>query len=443
MLSKIKKTFWNFKYKIQIQKQKKLLNKQIELNHRTRKYTSNIMFIPHGNSKHDNYDIINADSDNVLILFNSILKDKRFSSYSLYIGYYDEKSIEKYIEHCKPYNNERVHFFSLNDEKIPKKLFNICATIFTDEIYRTYSTKVQEQEIICLNYFGGIFKTDLHRIILNGGFNTYITEQQRAFRNYDYLISLSDLSAKLMAAEECMYFDKILSLGFPRNDIFFHDNKSLRRELENIIDVKFKYIFSYVPTHRDYDDPNREFYNSPKAKKHSIFGPISAKDLKSLEETLETNDAIIIAKIHPAQYTAAIELQYSERVIFYQDIVNKINTSLNPILAISDFLITDYTSTVYDFLFTDRPIIYYFYDYEKYKNTRGFFIDPIEPICMGEIVYDIEHLCKSIDAAVHGADPYKEKRRILSDLFIKYKDGNSAERIKQYFLLNKKEQNLS
>ena len=86
----------------------------------------------------------------------------------------------------------------------------------------------------------------------------------------------------------------------------------------------------------------------------------------------------------------------------------------------------------------DKPIIYYFYDFEKYTSTRGLFIDPINPICMGTITYNVNEMCEQIKNYALGNDEFKEKRKIISDLLIKYKDGNSAERIKDYFLRENK-----
>ena len=50
---------------------------------------------------------------------------------------------------------------------------------------------------------------------------------------------------------------------------------------------------------------------------------------------------------------------------------------MQEIMAISDILITDYSSTIWDFGLTNRPCFLYMPDLEQYANSRNFNI-PIE-----------------------------------------------------------------
>lgn len=47
-------------------------------------------------------------------------------------------------------------------------------------------------------------------------------------------------------------------------------------------------------------------------------------------------------------------------------------------MAVSDVLITDYTSAYFDFLLLDKPVVFNFYDFEEYSETRGFSFTPIK-----------------------------------------------------------------
>lgn len=81
----------------------------------------------------------------------------------------------------------------------------------------------------------------------------------------------------------------------------------------------------------------------------------------------------------------------------------------------------------------DRPIIYYFYDIERYRETRGFFIEPIESICAGHLTYNLAQMQDAIRDIAEGKDPEKQKRAFLRQLFIKYDDANATQRIKDFF----------
>ena len=76
----------------------------------TRVNEKSILFVPHLNCANDNYDIINYKSDNVLCLFNSILRDSKFNDYQLYIAYFNQSKIEEYRQYCEQYNLNRIHF---------------------------------------------------------------------------------------------------------------------------------------------------------------------------------------------------------------------------------------------------------------------------------------------------------------------------------------------
>ena len=49
--------------------------------------------------------------------------------------------------------------------------------------------------------------------------------------------------------------------------------------------------------------------------------------------------------------------------------------NLNELMKISDILISDYSSIMFDYSILKRPIFSYAYDYEEYKSKRGMYID--------------------------------------------------------------------
>jgi CDP-glycerol glycerophosphotransferase len=49
--------------------------------------------------------------------------------------------------------------------------------------------------------------------------------------------------------------------------------------------------------------------------------------------------------------------------------------NLNHLLAITDVLITDYSTIIYDCVIAGKPFICFGYDYDEYKDERGFYFD--------------------------------------------------------------------
>lgn len=396
--------------------------------------SKSILFIPHGNCKNDGYDIINCKSDNVLCLFNEILRDKEFNNYKLNVLYYDRKKLDEYLNYCKPYCLDRITFIHVEDILLYSKVFVKSSIIFTDEMYRDHYFKSKKQKIVCLNYYPFPYKSDYSKLVDSKGNSTYLKEQKKINKFYDYLVSTSDMASIMITQAVPFYFERCVTLGYPRSDVFYQDNTLLRDKILSLLPVKSNKIITYVPTHRDYENPYRKQYDSQKALKRTIWGYVSEDEVNELELELEKHNAIIIAKIHPIQARSVLADNKHSRIITYADIVNKTPISLNELMAISDAMITDYTSAVFDFLNVDKPIIYYHYDIEKYNKSRGFVINPMEPLCAGAFAYSISELITAIADVAKGVDDYSEKRKFLLDFVVTYKDAESAKRVKEYFL---------
>lgn len=404
----------------------------------TSKNEKSIFFYPHTNCKNDGYDILNGESDNVLCLFNSIIRDPKFKDYDLFVLYYHKERLDSYIKYCECYHRHVTFVYA--DESINYfRNFAKCKYVFLDNSFDKLFYKSNKQNFICLNYFGGLIKNEFFKWESNGGYKRMLKEQHDMYKLYDYHLSISEICSKFIALDNCLYYPRFLNFGFPRNDIFFRDNTELRNRIKAHVDFNVKHIITYVPTHRDYENPSKTLYDKNKIKKNrTIFGDLTDTEKVLLETVLEETQTLIIAKVHPIQERACINNEVSKHIIFYGDLIKSIKTSLNPLLSISDFMITDYTTAVYDFLYTGRPIIYYFYDYTEYKDSRGFFINPIQSICAGHISYNISELVDAIRDLSNLSDPYRNKRQFIQELFIKHLDGNSTERIKDYFFPNTK-----
>lgn len=390
------------------------------------------LFIPHQNCKNDRYDIFNSASDNVLVLFNRIFSDEKLQNKHLYVVYYHREKLNDYQQYCKSKYNGTIEFIYYEDNYHTLKAFFVSKLIFTDNFYLLFPYKSKKQKVVCLGYYSAPFKDDYYKIEQLGS----KTSKYRKLieKTYDYHICTSDISSRLISLDSLIPYSRFLAFGMPRNDVFYCDNSNYKKKLLASIGVSAKYIFIYVPTHRDYESEKRIFFDEKKAVKRSIWGYESENEIKSLDVLLEKTNSIVIVKIHPDQARNILATEKSKRIILYSDIIEKIPTSLNEMMAISDFMISDYTTAAYDFMCVDRPIIYYWYDIDKYINTRGFSINPIEPLCPGPIVYNLKELREVMARVIAGKDEFKIQRDFVSNLIFKDKDNKSADRIIDFFL---------
>ena len=121
-----------------------------------------------------------------------------------------------------------------------------------------------------------------------------------------------------------------------------------------------------------------------------------------MNEILKKHNTYLFVKLHATQNLSVIKniKDYSNiKVLKYK---NTYDYNLYDILPYSDLLISDYTSTYFDWLVLNKPAIFYWYDFEKYKSTRGFSWDPIENVCEGEIAYSYEDLLEKITVFLEG-----------------------------------------
>ena len=100
----------------------------------------------------------------------------------------------------------------------------------------------------------------------------------------------------------------------------------------------------------------------------------------------------------------------------------------------SDLLITDYSSVFFDYAILNRPIIFFMYDLENYRDQlRGFYID-IEKDAPGPIVQTEKELFQAIhamsDSNVQLSSTFSEFKNRFSSL----EDGKATERVVQTIL---------
>ena len=102
---------------------------------------------------------------------------------------------------------------------------------------------------------------------------------------------------------------------------------------------------------------------------------------------------------------------------------------------ISDILITDYSSVMFDYAILDRPILLFTYDLDIYRDElRGFYIDIVEnrPGPILKTSKELEDAIINIDEI---EEENKDLRREFCEKFNQFENGNSSEKIfKDVFL---------
>ena len=99
------------------------------------------------------------------------------------------------------------------------------------------------------------------------------------------------------------------------------------------------------------------------------------------------------------------------------------------VYLISDICITDYSSVFFDFANLKRPMLFYTYDLDKYRDVlRGFYID-METELPGPLVYTTQEVVeriKNIDAL---NEEFSNRYEQFYQRFCSWEDGNASKRV--------------
>lgn len=268
---------------------------------------------------------------------------------------------------------EGVRYVNLNSRKALIEL--ATAKVWIDNTRKNiYPPKRKKQKYIQLWHGFGPKKID--KDAENKLDIEYIEVAKKDSEMMDYLLSPSETFSNQIS--KAMWFDgSLLEYGLPRNDILFINNvDDLKKKIiNNMFDYNSKIVL-YAPTFRK--DLSTSAYK---------FDFYMLK--KELEQKYGGNFEILI-KFHPN--IRFLGKEFAEKFPNIYD-VSKHN-DMSELLAISDVLISDYSSLVTDFILTKRPCFLYTPDLSDYLDDRGVYFE-LETIT-GEISLTEDDLMRSI-----------------------------------------------
>ena len=234
---------------------------------------------------------------------------------------------------------------------------------------------------------------------------------------FNYILTPSESEKPIKIIQDVFKFppERILSIGYPRNDILFTKDSNLFVKLKTNYDIddKINRIILYAPTYRE---------------KFTTKDPFNKNDILKLNKLCEETNTVFLMKAHINEEIVSLEnLDYISTV--------RKDADIQELLLISDILITDYSSVYCDYLLLNRPILIYAYDYDEYISQRGIFYDHLEEISPGPIIYTANDLIYAIKNIEKIEKEYKPKAMKLNNYFNKYKDGKSSERLLRFLKL--------
>lgn len=282
------------------------------------------------------------------------------------------------------------------------------------EDYFTYTSymRVRRGQQICQLWHGaGAYK----KFGFSRANNSEGIKIHTGYRKYAKAITSAEAIRPQYAEAFDIPLERVRATGVPRTDIFFDEAyiAAKREELYRDYPVlKERKVILFAPTYRgtNADDAAYDF---------------SKIDPERLYEALG-EEYVFVFKWHPAAYN---NLRFEDRQAYTLDKYGEFfldlskERDINDLLLVTDVLITDYSSVIFDYYLTGGPIVYYVYDLEEYEGGRGIYF-PFEDYLYGPAVMDQQSLIE----AIRKEDLCEEKRAAFGKKFMEACDGHATER---------------
>ncbi|WLR61384.1 bifunctional glycosyltransferase/CDP-glycerol:glycerophosphate glycerophosphotransferase [Guptibacillus hwajinpoensis] len=234
-------------------------------------------------------------------------------------------------------------------------------------------------------------------------------------QKWDYLVSPNDYSTSIF--RRAFKFGKeVLDVGYPRNDILYlEDEEKARRQQE--IKAKLgipadKKVILYAPTWRD-----DEFHGKGKYKFDLKL------NLSEMQARLG-DEYVIGLRMH---YLIAEHIDTTGMSGFVYNLSDY--GDIAELYLLSDILITDYSSVFFDFANLRRPILFFTYDIEKYRDSlRGFYMD-FENEAPGPLLKTSDGVIDAIEHIEKIEATYQSNFDAFYDKYCHLDDGHASRKV--------------
>ncbi|WP_353989821.1 bifunctional glycosyltransferase family 2 protein/CDP-glycerol:glycerophosphate glycerophosphotransferase [Pediococcus argentinicus] len=266
--------------------------------------------------------------------------------------------------------------------------------------------------------------TDVENVTMPGVTQrSYHKQVIRDSSRWDYLITPNEYSFNIMGRAFRRPITSLIRSGYPRNDVLINRDNSRISKIKRTLDIdEDNKLVLYAPTWRDNEFVRVDKYN---AKLHLDLDYL-------LKETPE--NVTILIRTH---YLISNQLDLSE----YGGRVKNVSDypDMADLLLVSDVLITDYSSVMFDFANLHRPILLFAYDLKDYGGEiRGFYVN-YEDNIPGPLVETNEDLVPVLNDMINNPQRYTDSQQYQRFLqqFSMWENGDSSKQVVNYFLNDK------
>ncbi|MFS0654163.1 CDP-glycerol glycerophosphotransferase family protein [Bacillus sp. 179-C3.3 HS] len=327
-----------------------------------------------------------------------------------------------YTKHASTLKKDDPHLsFRYFNEKNPIHLIRCIYTlhkskvVVTDNYFLMTSVLRHRADTTCIQVWhanGALKKFGLEDASNANRSPRDIKRFKRVYASFDYIVTGSEQMSEMFKKSFGVTDERFLPTGVPFTDVYYdqHPPDIVTNDLP-----KGKKVLLYAPTYRDF-------------AMDRLVLPFSKEQL----QTELGGDYILLVKLHPAVKHLA-NTEADDEWIF-----NVSDQPLYPLLHACDVLITDYSSIVFEYALLQKPVLFFTYDLETYRQKRGL-VDHYETMIPGKACVSREMLLEELFCLNESMN--QDKLRTFAEDWNQYSKGQSSEQLLSFIeqqLLNKK-----
>ena len=234
----------------------------------------------------------------------------------------------------------------------------------------------------------------------------------------DYILVGSDFDERTCRSG----FDfsgEVIHVGSPRSDILFHVNECLGEVVKVYPSIIGKKLLLYAPTFRRNKIGTEEM-------EVTFQNELDFDFVKKFLEKRFGGEWLILLRLHPSVAEMSKAISHPDFVVDVSDYYDS-----EELVAVSDAMITDYSSIMFEPAFVHKPVFLLATDRERYlKEERGFLVDyDTLPFPQASSNEELARNIESFDEEkyVRDVDAFLDKYGV-------HEDGHAGERAARFIL---------
>lgn len=250
------------------------------------------------------------------------------------------------------------------------------------------------------------------------GLVPHLAQSTRNHRNYTAALTSAEALVPFYSEAFGIKKEYVKPIGVPRTDIFFDASyrEKIREELFSRYPVcRENRVILYAPTFRGSGNKTAYF-------------PMERFPVEQIMASLP-EDVVLILKNHPfVRKPWQRPEKYEQRILDLSEAEN-----INDLLFITDLLVTDYSSVIFEAALLPIPMLFYAFDLEEYMQERSLYF-PYSAFVPGAIAGTEEELLEHLSRGLEQPDCDGEKYEAFSRFFLSALDGHSTQRVTELIL---------